>query len=80
MAHLLKFLLHFGEMQKKFIWKKFLQKIKKKFLNAKNKTHFFKNKININEIYPKNKWVKKFDKYWTPGEENALKELKLFFK
>ena len=59
----------------------YMEKIRpkdKKISKCKNKTDFFKNKINISEIHPKNKWVKKFDKYWTPGEVNALKELKLF--
>ena len=39
MDHLLRFLLHSGEMQKKFIWKKFLQKIKK-FLNVLKRSLF----------------------------------------
>ena len=30
------------------------------------------------KIYPKHKWFKKFEKYWSPSEENALKELKSF--
>ena len=30
------------------------------------------------EISPKKKWFKKFEKYWTPSEENALLQLKNF--
>ena len=45
---------------------------------CKNKISDFKNKINEDDIFPKKKWFKKFDKYWTPNEENALKELRVF--
>ncbi len=52
----------------------------KQISRCKKKTHFFKNKIHLNEIYPRHKWIKKFDKYWSPGEANALKELKNFLE
>ena len=61
--------------------KYYLEKIpkkEKKVIKCKSKTSFFSNTISINEIYPKKKWSKKFEKYWQPSEEKALKELKLF--
>ena len=38
-----------------------------------------KNK-NIQAIYPKKNWYKKFEKYWVPSEENADKILNSFIK
>ena len=32
----------------------------------------------MRKIYPKQKWFKKFEQYWQPSEENALKELEIF--
>ena len=61
--------------------KVFLDKIppsEKKILKCSKKTSFFKNTISENKIYPKKKWFEKFEKYWSPGEENALKELRKF--
>ncbi len=59
----------------------YLEKIpakEKKISRCKKKISFFKNTISENEIFPKNKWYLKFDKYWEPSEENAIKELKNF--
>ena len=67
-----KFLLLIGEMLKNFILKKFLQ-FKKKISKCKKKLSFFKKTMNLGEILPKNQWFKKFEKYWYPSEENALK-------
>ena len=39
---------------------------------------FFQNTIDEQEIFPKKKWFRKFEKYWTPSEEIALKELRGF--
>ena len=50
----------------------------KKILKCKKKTSFFKDIINVNDINPKKNWFKKFEKYWSPNEVNALKELKNF--
>ena len=47
-------------------------------LKFKKKISYFKNTINEKEISPKKKWFKKFEKYWTPSEENALLQLKNF--
>ena len=59
----------------------FLEKIpslEKKISKCKKKISFFKNTINENEILPRKKWFKKFEKYWSPGENNAIKELRNF--
>ena len=52
--------------------------LEKKISKCKKKTFFFKNIISENKIYPKKKWYNKFEKYWSPGEESALKELRKF--
>ena len=36
--------------------------------------------MNLGEIFPKNRWSKKFEKYWNPSEENALKNIRAFIK
>ena len=57
-----------------------------KYLKRKNiskcskKISFFSDTISEKEILPKNKWIKKFDQYWCPSEENALKELNSFIR
>ena len=61
----------------------YLEKIppkEKKISKCKNRTTFFENTINEKEIYPKKKWFEKFERYWEPSEEKALKELKNFIK
>ena len=42
----------------------------------------FKNSINLNEILPKKKWYKKFEKYWNPAEAEAktLSEIESSFE
>ncbi len=50
----------------------------KKVRKCKKKHMFFNDTISFDEIIAKKKWYKKFDKYWLPCEENALKELKIF--
>ncbi len=50
----------------------------RKITKCKSKILFFKDTINENEIIPKKNWFKKFEKYWFPSEEYALKELKNF--
>jgi len=39
-----------------------------------------KKDVNIQSIYPKKNWYKKFEKYWEPSEENAKKILNDFIK
>ncbi len=50
----------------------------RKISKCLKKVSFFKDSINEKEIYPSNGWSKKFEKYWSPSEESALKELKNF--
>jgi deoxyribodipyrimidine photo-lyase len=44
----------------------------------KNYNHNLKKDENIESIYPKKNWYKKFEKYWEPSEENAEKILNNF--
>ena len=44
----------------------------------KNCNHDLKKNKNIQAIYPKKNWYKKFEKYWEPSEENAEKILNNF--
>ncbi len=44
----------------------------------KNYDHDLKKNKNIQAIYPKKNWYKKFEKYWEPSEENAEKILNNF--
>ncbi len=67
----------FWRTAEKFYLEKIPQ-IEKKISKRKNKSSFFKEIINVQEVYPKKKWFKKFDKYWSPNEESATKELKSF--
>ena len=50
----------------------------RKISTCNKKVSFFKNTVDENEINPEKNWFKKFEKYWDPSEENALKELKNF--
>ncbi len=52
----------------------------KKISKCKKKISFFSNTISEDEIKPKKDWFNKFEKFWIPNEENALKELKIFLK
>ena len=52
--------------------------LEKKVTKCKKKVSYFKNIINEKEIFPEKNWFKKFEHYWSPSEENALKELKSF--
>ncbi len=54
--------------------------IQKSISKCKKKLSFFKKTMNLGEISPKNQWSKKFEKYWYPSEENALKNLRAFIK
>ncbi len=50
----------------------------KKISKCAKKIKYFKNIINESEIYPYKNWFKKFEKFWDPSEESALRELKNF--
>ena len=52
----------------------------KKISKCKKKISFFSNTISEDEIKSKKDWFNKFEKFWIPNEENALKELKIFLK
>jgi deoxyribodipyrimidine photo-lyase len=53
---------------------------KKLIKKCSKKISFFSNCIKPNEILPKKKWFKNFEKIWIPSEESALKELRNFIK
>ncbi len=59
----------------------YLEKIpskEKKIIKCKRKINFFKNTTDFSKIYPRKKWFKKFENFWSPSEESAIKELKKF--
>ncbi len=61
--------------------KYYLEKIpsmEKKISKCYKKVSFFDKTLSEKEILPKKNWFKKFEKYWNPGEESAIKELKNF--
>ena len=61
----------------------YLEKIpakERKISTCNKKSLLFKNTVDESEINPEKNWFKKFEKYWDPCEENALKELKKLFK
>ena len=63
--------------------KHYLDKIppkERKISKCKKQLSFFNNIIDEDQIYPKNKWSKKFEIYWLPDEDHANKELKNFIK
>ncbi len=63
--------------------KKYLEKTYSKILKIKklNKIcNLFKNSIDIKKILPEKSWYNKFDKYWTPSENEAKKYLQNFIK
>ena len=49
-----------------------------KMIKCKKKVSFFNKTINTKEIFSQKKWFKKFESYWVPSEQRALKELKKF--
>ena len=69
----------FWKTSEKFYLEKGFQKNEK--INLKNKKIKFLNKsINLEIILPKKKWYKKFENFWKPSEEKALKNVKYFIK
>ena len=67
----------FWRIAEKFYSEK-IPPLEKKVTKCKKKASFFKNIISEKEIFPEKNWFKKFEKHWSPSEENALKELKSF--
>ena len=63
--------------------KYYIEKIptkEKKIKKCSKKINFFNESINPNDILPNKKWFKNFEKLWSPCEESALKELRIFIK
>ena len=63
--------------------KYFIEKVPinmKKISKCKKIKNYFKNTIDEKEILPKKNWFKKFEKSWSPSEDEAIKELKIFIK
>ena len=54
--------------------------VEKKITKCLKKISYFKDEISEEKILPKKKWVLKFEKYWEPTEETAIKELNKFIK
>tara|TARA_B100000886_G_C20421000_1_gene491583 strand:+ start:99 stop:1496 length:1398 start_codon:yes stop_codon:yes gene_type:complete len=50
----------------------------KKISKCNKKVSFFKNTIDNSQIIAKKKWFNKFEKYWSPSEDIAYKELQKF--
>ncbi len=67
----------FWRQAEKFYQEKVPSK-ERKISKCQKKVSFFQNTIDEQEIFPKQKWFRKFEKYWTPSEEIALKELRGF--
>ena len=52
---------------------------KKEKIKTKNKKIKFLDKtINLESIFPKKNWFKKFQNFWKPSEDEALKNIKIF--
>jgi len=69
----------FWKTAEKFYLDKGFQKsenIKKK----NKKIKFLNQSIKIETILPKKKWTKKFENFWNPSEEEAIKNIKNFIK
>ena len=51
-----------------------------KIKSKKKKIKFINNSVNLEIILPKKKWYKKFEDFWKPSEEEAIKNIKYFTK
>ena len=63
--------------------KYYIEKIppkEKKIKKCLRKKNYFKNCLNYQKILPNKNWFKKFEKTWSPDEENALNILNDFIK
>ena len=58
----------FWKNAEKYIFDK-IPSLEKKISKCNKKISFFKKTINENEILPKKKWFKKFEKYWSPEKK-----------
>ena len=69
----------FWRNAEKFYFEKIPSK-EKKISKCIKTVSFFENIIGEDEICPREKWHEKFEDFWFPSEENALKQLKIFLK
>ena len=69
----------FWRTAEKFYYEK-IPAIEKKIIKCKNKIDYFKKTISNEDILPKKNWFKKFENFWSPSEETALQELKIFIR
>ena len=51
-----------------------------KIKTKKKKIKFLSQSVNLESILPKKKWYKKFEDFWKPSEEEAIKNIKYFIK
>ena len=51
-----------------------------KIKTKKKKIKFLNHSVNLEIILPKKKWYKKFEDFWKPSEEEAIKNIKYFTK
>ena len=51
-----------------------------KIKSKKKKIKFLNHSVNLEIILPKKKWYKKFEDFWKPSEEEAIKNIKYFTK
>jgi deoxyribodipyrimidine photo-lyase len=61
----------------------YLDKCFQKFENIKKKNKkikFLNKSIKLEAILPKKKWTNKFEKFWNPSEDQAIKNIKHFIK
>ena len=69
----------FWKTAEKFYLNKGFQKSEN--VNKKNKKNKFLNEsINLVSMFPKKKWNKKFENFWNPSEDEAIKNIKHFIK
>ena len=70
---------HFWRVAEKYYIEKIPPK-EKKIKKCLRKKNYFENCLNYQKILPNKNWFKKFEKTWSPDEENALNILNDFIK
>ena len=69
----------FWRTAEKYYLEKGFQK-NEKIKTKKKKIKFLNHSVNLEIILPKKKWYKKFEDFWKPSEEEAIKNIKYFTK
>ena len=69
----------FWRTAEKFYLEKGFKK-NEKIKSKKKKIKFLNHSVNLEIILPKKKWYKKFEDFWKPSEEEAIKNIKYFTK